>query len=59
MIQAEPWQWGCGTVIGLIIALPFFIAAIPVLAGIAVGLFVCFIAVPLIAKAIASFFGLK
>jgi hypothetical protein len=50
---------GCAVVIGLIIAAPFFIAAIPILAGVAVGLFVCFVVIPLIACAIASIFGLK
>lgn len=47
---------GCAVILGLLIAAPFFIAAIPVLAGVAIGGFFCFIALPIFAKFIASFF---
>ena len=50
---------GCAVVIGILLALPFFIAAIPVLAGIAVGLFFHFVILPVVAWIIVRILGLK
>jgi hypothetical protein len=50
---------GCAIVLGLLLALPFFIAAIPVLAGIAVGLFVNLVVIPVVAWIIVRILGLK
>ena len=45
--------------IGILLALPFFIAVIPVLAGIAVGLFFHFVILPVVAWIIVRILGLK
>ena len=50
---------GCAIVLGILLALPFFIAAIPVLAGIAVGLFFHFVILPVVAWIICKILGLK
>jgi hypothetical protein len=50
---------GCAIVLGILLALPFFIAAIPVLAGIAVGLFINFVILPVVAWIICKILGLK
>ena len=43
-------------VLGILLAAPFIIAACPILAGACVGLFVCFVVIPVAARYIASFF---
>jgi hypothetical protein len=50
---------GCAIVLGILLALPFFIAAIPILAGIAVGLFFSFVILPVVAWIICKILGLK
>jgi hypothetical protein len=50
---------GCAVVLGLLLAAPFFIAACPILAGIAVGLFFSFVIVPVAAWIIVKMLGLK
>jgi hypothetical protein len=50
---------GCAIVLGILLALPFFIAACPILAGIAVGLFFHFVIIPLVAWIIVMVLGLK
>ncbi len=50
---------GCAVVVGIILALPFFIAACPILAGIAVGVFVNLVVIPVVAWIIARILGLK
>jgi len=45
---------GCAIVLGLLIALPFFIAAIPVLAGITFGIFFWFVIIPAIVAFVAG-----
>ena len=50
---------GCAIVIGILLALPFFIAACPILAGIAVGLFFHFVILPVVAWIIVRILGLK
>ena len=50
---------GCAIVVGILLAVPFFIAAIPVLAGITAGAFFYFVVVPLLAWFIARILGMK
>jgi hypothetical protein len=50
---------GCAIVVGILLALPFFIAACPILAGIAVGLFFHFVILPVVAWIIVRILGLK
>jgi hypothetical protein len=50
---------GCGVILGMILAAPFIIAACPILAGIAVGLFFHFVVIPVVAWIIARTLGLK
>jgi len=50
---------GCAIVVGILLALPFFIAACPILAGIAVGLFFNLVIVPVVAWIIVKVLGLK
>ena len=50
---------GCAIVVGILLALPFFICAIPLLAGIAVGLFFHFVIIPVVAWIIVRILGLK
>ncbi|MGO9110544.1 MAG: hypothetical protein ACLP9L_15080 [Thermoguttaceae bacterium] len=50
---------GCAIVLGVILALPFFIAACPILAGIAVGLFFNLVIIPVVAWIIVRILGLK
>ena len=45
--------------LGILLALAFFIAACPILAGIAVGLFFHFVILPVVAWIIARILGLK
>ena len=50
---------GCAVVVGILVAVPFFIATCPILAGIAAGLFFCFVVLPLVAWFIARILGMK
>ena len=50
---------GCAIVLGILLALPFFIATCPILAGIAVGLFFHFVIIPVVAWIIVRILGLK
>ena len=50
---------GCAIVRGLLLAAPFFIAACPILAGIAVGLFFNLVIIPVVAWIIVRILGLK
>jgi len=52
-------QIGCGVVLGIILAAPFFIAACPILAGIAVGFFINLVVTPLAAWIIVRILGMK
>jgi hypothetical protein len=48
---------GCAVVLAILLAAPFFIAAIPALAGIVVGLIFSFVILPLIAWFIGKMLG--
>jgi hypothetical protein len=50
---------GCGIVLGILLALPFFIAACPILAGIAVGLFFNLVILPLVVGFVLRMLGMK
>ena len=50
---------GCAIVLGILLVLPFFIAAIPILAGITVGLFFNLVIIPVAAWIIVRILGLK
>jgi hypothetical protein len=50
---------GCAIVVGILLSLPFFIAACPILAGIAVGLFFHFVIIPVVAWIILRILGLR
>ncbi len=57
--MADDSSTGCAVLLGVLLALPFFIAACPILAGIAVGLFFHFVIIPLVAWIIVRILGLK
>ena len=50
---------GCAVIMTILLAAPFFIAACPILAGIAAGSFFSFVILPLIVWWILRIFGIK
>jgi hypothetical protein len=50
---------GCAVVLVFLLAAPFFIAAIPILAGVVVGLIFAFVIVPAAVWFILNLLGLK